>query len=134
MADQVGLLAFLGLLALVVLFPDGIGRLRALGARKPKKGEEPEPVCGCEHHLAFHTNDGVCKGKVQVQTGFNEYGQPTLDYHDCACQQYRGPVPSINPRVMLELTNPGPGLLDESGYWLDGQHRLKEAQPPAPEQ
>lgn len=91
--------------------------------KKLAKGEEPDPICGCGHHLAFHTAEGQCREQIPLLAGA-EGGQPKYDVYDCTCQQYVGPVPAISPQIMRELSN-GPGSFDkESGYWLDGQHRL----------
>jgi hypothetical protein len=78
--------------------------------KKPKKGAEPEPLCGCEHHLAFHTSEGVCKAQKQRWTGTNDRGYSQYDIVSCTCQQYVGPVPDITPQIMRELTRPTPAV------------------------
>lgn len=100
MSEDVFLLAAV-LLPLVVLW-----LLMRPERRKKVKGAEPDPVCGCEHHLAFHTPDGVCKGQTQIRTGTDSRGYGKHEIVDCTCQQYVGPVPALNPQIMRELTNP----------------------------
>jgi hypothetical protein len=84
--------------------------IRALKSdkKKPKKGAEPDPICGCEHHLAFHTAEGVCKAQKQQYIGMNQQGYSQYSIVDCTCQQYVGPIPVISPQLMRELSNPSP--------------------------
>lgn len=83
--------------------------LRPRGNRK-RKGAEPDPICGCEHHLAFHTHDGVCKGQTQRYMGQNDHGYSQYEIIDCTCQQYVGPVPAISPQLMRELNASMPNI------------------------
>lgn len=77
-----------------------------LARGKRRKGTEPDPICGCEHHLAFHTNEGVCKAQRQRWLGTDSRGNSQYDIVDCTCQQYVGHVPVISPQIMRELSNP----------------------------
>jgi hypothetical protein len=63
---------------------------------------EPQPVCGCTHHLSFHSPaTGIC----------------AVD--DCRCQQYIGPeplghvmaLPLVDPELLSSPPQPtaGPG-------------------------
>lgn len=83
------------------------GSIGALVKKRLKKGEAPEPICGCEHHLAFHTDDGVCKEQVPVPNGA-EGGVAKYTVYDCTCQQYVGPYPEVSPKIMRELMTPPP--------------------------
>ena len=55
--------------------------------------KEPEPICGCSHHYAYHDTDGVCsevnsQGRVRVVDG-----QETRILAPCRCKKYVGPEP-----------------------------------------
>jgi hypothetical protein len=54
----------------------------------------PEPVCGCEHHLAKHDKAGKCHEEVQAPAAWDADGK-VLRYEPrpCNCQQYVGPEP-----------------------------------------
>jgi len=56
----------------------------AATARPP----EPQPVCGCSHHLSFHS----------PQTSKCAFG-------DCRCQQYVGPEP-LGHVIAMPLVDP----------------------------
>lgn len=58
---------------------------RLAGRRRPRdrRRVDPQPVCGCEHHIAFH-EDGV--HRCHAKTG------PARD-RECMCQRYVGPQP-----------------------------------------
>jgi hypothetical protein len=68
---------------------------------------DPQPVCGCTHHLSFH-NPGTSACAVD----------------DCRCQQYVGPeplghimaLPLIDPEKM---TSPGPADPDADAGRID---------------
>jgi hypothetical protein len=64
---------------------DAKTRLRGAVAAGPA---EPQPVCGCSHHLSFHNpNTSTC----------------AVD--DCQCQQYIGPEP-LGHIIALPLVDP----------------------------
>ena len=64
-------------------------RLRSADALAASaKPPEPQPVCGCTHHLSFHN----------PRTG-------TCAYDDCKCQQYVGPEP-LGHVVAMPLIDP----------------------------
>lgn len=73
--------------------------------KKLTKGDEPDPICGCGHHLAFHTAEGQCREQIPILAAA-EGGQPKYDVYDCTCQQYVGAVPAISPQIMRELSLP----------------------------
>lgn len=70
--------------------------------KRLKKGE---PICGCGHHFAFHTAEGVCKEQIPVPNGAIG-GAMRYTVHLCTCQQYVGPYPEVSPKVMRELMDP----------------------------
>lgn len=74
----------------------------------PPKGAEAEPICGCGHHLAFHTLEGVCKEQVKTLMRTNPHGFPEYEVFDCTCQEYVGPVPAVSPQIVRELSKPFP--------------------------
>lgn len=98
--DTTGMVVVLAMTALLWA-PMIIRELRTGRAKKRPKGAEPEPICGCEHHLAFHTPEGVCKEQVPIPDGENKF-----KVYDCTCQQYVGPIPSISPQILRELAMP----------------------------
>ena len=57
--------------------------------------KDPDPECGCEHHLAMHDRTtGECHGTVMVPVRYNLNGSPTArEPVQCECRQYTGPVP-----------------------------------------
>ncbi len=58
------------------------GRFLHRRARPAPSAERP-PICGCEHHAAFHeAAENRCHAKVG----------PARD-RDCTCQRYVGPQP-----------------------------------------
>lgn len=85
------------LLALDVAFQ--ITTLRAARRRKRKRavngGEDPQPVCGCDHHYAFHDpTTGHCHATSKVASKWDYAGYPVAYTHQqCGCRQYVGPQP-----------------------------------------
>ena len=67
-----------------------IGAKAELRARRagPAAPPEPQPVCGCSHHLSFH-NPHTSSCAVE----------------DCRCQQYIGPEP-LGHVIALPLVDP----------------------------
>jgi hypothetical protein len=54
----------------------------------------PEPICGCDHHLAKHDKQGVCHETIEAATAWDADHRPTAwESRPCACQQYVGPEP-----------------------------------------
>lgn len=92
-------------LAAMVWAPVLVWSLKS-GRKRRRKGEEPEPICGCEHNLAFHTSEGICKAQRQRWLGTDSRGNSQYDIVDCTCQQYVGPIPMISPQIMRELSMP----------------------------
>ena len=103
--DVMLLIMWAGSMMMLLGFP-WVSSLR----RRKAKGAEPEPVCGCEHHLAYHTYEGACKGQIKTHVGTDHRGYPVYEVFDCTCQQYVGPVPAISPQIMRELSNPSPAI------------------------
>lgn len=67
-------------------------RLALEEAHKPPK--QPEPVCGCTHHLAKHDHKGKCHENVEVPTAWDEDKKPLrYELGQCNCQRYVGPQP-----------------------------------------
>ncbi|MFW6641112.1 LapA family protein [Nocardiopsis algeriensis] len=60
---------------------------QALGA-----AQNPQPLCGCGHHLVFH-DQSTKKCQTQVVIPGRWTGQAGSSYRQCMCQGYRGPVP-----------------------------------------
>lgn len=56
--------------------------------RVPGPPEPPKPVCGCTHHLSYHSKAGKCNG---YQPGVVKGDGKSLV--DCRCKQYVGPQP-----------------------------------------
>ncbi|MFE7118134.1 hypothetical protein ACFU99_22220 [Streptomyces sp. NPDC057654] len=56
--------------------------------------KQPEPVCGCGHHLAKHDKQGKCHEAVEVPVAWDAEKKP-VQYEPgvCNCQQYVGPQP-----------------------------------------
>lgn len=68
-----------------------------LEAKKRKELEEanrpPDPICGCEHHLAKHGADG-CHADVMAAVTWDAKKKPTsYERRRCNCQRYVGPEP-----------------------------------------
>jgi hypothetical protein len=63
-------------------------KTRLRSATVPQLPPEPKPVCGCSHHLSFHSpKTSACA------------------YEDCRCQQYIGPEP-LGHVIALPLVDP----------------------------
>ncbi|MEV2277239.1 hypothetical protein AB0I72_16805 [Nocardiopsis sp. NPDC049922] len=54
--------------------------------------QQPQPLCGCGHHLVFHDR-GSKKCMTQVVIPGRWTGQSGSTYRQCMCQGYRGPIP-----------------------------------------
>jgi hypothetical protein len=55
---------------------------------------QPEPVCGCTHHLAKHDKQGKCHELVETPVAWDEAKKPVrYESQTCNCQQYIGPQP-----------------------------------------
>lgn len=68
-----------------------------------RKRKEPEPRCGCGHHLAMHDPDSKhCHAQWQFRP---QPGAP-LKLRDCTCRQYVGPMPVdtffVNPTIFSQ--------------------------------
>ncbi|WP_329064494.1 hypothetical protein [Streptomyces sp. NBC_01429] len=56
--------------------------------------KQPEPVCGCSHHLAVHDRQGKCHEDVEAPVEWDEEKKPLrYERRQCNCQQYIGPQP-----------------------------------------
>lgn len=63
-------------------------RAAELSAPRP----QPQPICGCGHHLVFHDpKDKICQAQVVIPGRWT--GQYAGAYRKCMCQGYRGPMP-----------------------------------------
>ncbi|MBB4932236.1 hypothetical protein F4561_003056 [Lipingzhangella halophila] len=52
----------------------------------------PQPICGCGHHLVFHDQESKrCQAQVVIPGRWT--GQHSSTYRTCMCQGYRGPMP-----------------------------------------
>lgn len=70
------------------------GKLAQTRSQALKPPPEPQPVCGCTHHLSFHNpRTGAC----------------AVD--DCRCQQYVGPEPlgHVFAQPLIDPDNAGNG-------------------------
>jgi hypothetical protein len=67
-------------------------RLRGTAPAGPP---EPQPVCGCSHHLSFHNPKTL-----------------TCAYEGCRCQQYVGPEP-LGHVIALPLVDPDTMGIDQ---------------------
>ncbi|WP_116247120.1 hypothetical protein [Nocardiopsis sp. FIRDI 009] len=54
--------------------------------------QQPQPLCGCGHHLVFHDKE-TKKCQTQVVIPGRWTGQAGSTYRQCMCQGYRGPIP-----------------------------------------
>ncbi len=66
-------------------------------AQAPIGPPEPQPVCGCTHHLSFHHPKTL-----------------TCAYESCRCQQYIGPEP-LGHVIALPIVDPGTMGADYQG-------------------
>jgi hypothetical protein len=91
--------------ALIALAGVILGRLLPNRRRDPK---QPEPMCGCKHHLSLHdpvTN--VCHGTGKEPVKWDAYGTPRAwQYPPCTCRQYVGPM-SIETFFAPRMLPPG---------------------------
>ncbi|GAA1452819.1 hypothetical protein [Nocardiopsis tropica] len=54
--------------------------------------QNPQPLCGCGHHLVFHDQETKrCQTQVVIPGRWT--GQTSSTYRQCMCQGYRGPLP-----------------------------------------
>ena len=93
------------------------GRLR----RRTSIQKDPEPICGCDHHLAMHDErTGRCSEMVRTPSKYNGVGAPiAYQYLPCTCRRYVGPQvveTFFHPRLSLDSA---------------AQIRLTETPPPA---
>lgn len=65
-----------------------VGVIVAASRRHHRRVKSPPPICGCEHHLAFHELDD--EGNA---TGPCHEIVVTHNATECGCQRYTGPVP-----------------------------------------
>lgn len=66
-----------------------IGRVHKRPPRPPK---QPQPICGCEHHLALHDpKSSACSGQRQHVTLYENGIPRKWVYYSCDCKQYIGP-------------------------------------------
>ncbi len=87
---------------------------------------QPEPVCGCGHHLAKHDRQGHCHEIVRVPTGWDAQHRPLgFERGTCNCQQYVGPQP-LSQIWAEDLTDREPGTLPEAGGGADGDEDRDE--------
>ncbi|RDG35603.1 hypothetical protein [Streptomyces corynorhini] len=57
-------------------------------------GRQPDPVCGCSHHLAKHDRQGKCHEDVEAPVEWDAEKKPLrYERRQCNCQQYVGPQP-----------------------------------------
>lgn len=86
---------------------------RPVSALPPPTQPDPEPICGCGHHYALHTEEGACGSQaserllversnpVVKETGmygdnhkvFYENERWEVVTRDCPCRRYTGPEP-----------------------------------------
>lgn len=70
---------------------------RELNRARPRT--DPEPLCGCGHHVAHHEDPDVdskrpCRELMRVETVWNRSGEPIRwDWRECTCTHYVGPEP-----------------------------------------
>lgn len=96
--DPITLLVGAGILLAGALLGYPLGR-RDRNARK-----EPEPRCGCTHHLAAHDPETLkCASLVAVdryRAGGDWIGE---DWKPCACRKYVGPMPTDTLETLLRM-------------------------------
>ena len=65
-----------------------------LGRVRPRPHRQPQPVCGCGHHLAHHDRQaGACAALVLYEW----YDKRMMQrWETCSCKRYTGPEP-IDP-------------------------------------
>lgn len=84
-----------------------------LGRRDRNARKEPEPVCGCGHHLATHDPETLkCSAAVSVsqyRAGGDWIGE---DWKSCACRKYVGPMPTDMLETLLRM----PSQLPKGGH------------------
>lgn len=61
-------------------------------ALEASHSQNPQPLCGCGHHLVFHDHE-TKKCQTQVVIPGRWTGSQNSSYRQCMCQGYRGPVP-----------------------------------------
>lgn len=67
------------------------GAFFLLGRRSKTKVKPVKPVeaiCGCDHHRAYHKDDGPCSAQERRYNA-----DRGTHYGPCGCQNYRGPKP-----------------------------------------
>ncbi|MFW5419242.1 hypothetical protein J0910_21730 [Nocardiopsis sp. CNT-189] len=60
----------------------------------PPAGANPQPICGCGHHIVFHDQRSkLCQAQVVIPGRWTGQGSADGVYRQCKCQGYRGPIP-----------------------------------------
>lgn len=68
-----------------------IGHFAPARRRSPKP---PEPICGCEHELAYHDPaTGVCHEEAPKRVWDEKVNMHVDKPFRCQCRQYDGPTP-----------------------------------------
>lgn len=78
----------------------------ALERRRERKSEDerrriegPSPICGCDHHLAFHDEKSGCQQKVKTTVAWryddfeDDPVETAWEMMTCPCVRYTGPQP-----------------------------------------
>ena len=83
------LLAGGGLVAISYIAGVISGRIR----RRITIDKDPDPICGCNHHLAMHDErTGRCSETVKTPSKYNGGGNAiAYEYMPCTCRRYVGP-------------------------------------------
>lgn len=75
-----------------------------IGGALERRRQQGQPICGCGHHFSFHDpHQQVCKQRTREFIGFDDEGHRLFEIDDCDCQQYSGPLPEIDYRIVKEL-------------------------------
>lgn len=73
-------------------------------APTPAVAAEPQPICGCRHHLSQHDPEtGQCHDTVKEVSHYGMY-QNLYQTVACHCRQYVGPEP-LPTLIALDLTD-----------------------------
>jgi hypothetical protein len=62
-------------------------------AEVPPLPKQPESVCGCRHHLAFHEPGTGTWKEVMTDRFVMKDGKLTSEFAPCRCRKYTGPEP-----------------------------------------
>jgi hypothetical protein len=62
-----------------------------------RRTDNPPPICGCTHHLAYHDpTTGVCTKHVSRTGAYVKAADEWADeWVQCDCKQYVGPRPAM---------------------------------------